>query len=66
MTTDYSIQMRDSKGRTCVLCINGASIDEQIASGTPEWEARENVEGNSFANAIHRGEIGDDALLVAA
>lgn len=64
-TTDYSLKMQDSAGRTVELFINGACIDEQIASGLTESEAREGVEGNAFANAIYRGEIGEDAWIAA-
>lgn len=63
-TADYSIKMQDSQGHTTELFIAGASIDEVIASGVPEYEAREGVEGNAFANAIYRGEIGADAWIV--
>jgi hypothetical protein len=54
-TQDYSITMRDESGRTCILYINGASVDESSA---------ESVEGNAFQNAIARGEIGDDAWAI--
>ena len=64
MTADYSITMQDRQGRTTPLFICGASIDEAVATGVPEWHAREDVESNAFANAIARGEIGDDAWIV--
>lgn len=64
MTKDYSVKLQDGSGRTVELFISGADIDEQIASGTNEYEARENVESNAFGNAIARGEIGDDAWII--
>jgi hypothetical protein len=64
-TADYSLKAQDSAGRTVELFITGACIDEAIAkNGTPEWEARENVESNAFWAAVERGEIGEDAWLV--
>ena len=63
-TPDYSITMQDRQGRTTQLFICGASIDEAVATGAPEWEAREDVESNAFANAIARNEIGEDAWMV--
>jgi hypothetical protein len=64
MTPDYSVTLQDTQGRTIQLFINGACIDEAVATGVAAWEARENVEGNAFANAIARGEIGEDAWLI--
>jgi hypothetical protein len=65
MTQDYSLTLQDSTGRTTTLHIDGASIDEAIASGVEAWEAKENAESNAFGNAISNGVIGDDAWLVA-
>ncbi len=61
MTKDYSVTMQDSTGRTVVLYINGASVDEM---GGNEM-AREAVEGSAFQNAVASGEIGEDAFLVS-
>ena len=62
-TLDYSIKMRDGAGRTIVLCINGASIDEAIDGGETPPGARELTESDAFARAIARGEIGADAWV---
>lgn len=64
MTLDYSIDMQDSQGKTTRLFICGTSIDEIIDSGISEFEAREKVESNAFANAIYRGDIGADAWII--
>lgn len=61
MTKDYSVTIQDSAGRTTVLYINGASIDELGGSES----AREAVESNAYQNAIAAGEIGEDAFLVS-
>lgn len=63
-TRDYGVTMRDRTGRVTTLSINGASIDELIRGGYPEWEARESVESNTFQNAIYNGEIGADAWQI--
>lgn len=63
-TKDYAITMQDSTGRTCVLSINGACIDERVADGYSEDHAREDVESNAFEKAIARGDIGADATMV--
>ena len=63
-TPDYSITMRDSTGRTATIAINGACIDELIATGYSPELAHESVESNAFQNAIHRKEIGADAWIV--
>lgn len=64
MTKDFEITMQDGTGRFVTLYITGASIDELIATGMPEWQAVEESQNNAFGNAIARGEIGDDAWLV--
>ena len=64
MTADYNIKLQDNAGRTAELFITGACIDELIASGASESEARESVESNAFWNAIDAGEIGEDAWIV--
>jgi hypothetical protein len=61
---DYGIKMRDSAGREIWLSINADSIRELIETGLTLAEAIEAVESNTFANAIYRGEIGDDATLI--
>lgn len=61
---DYSLTMQDSSGRRVTLNINADSIRELVATGASLSEATEQVEGNQFANAIARGEIGDDAWLL--
>lgn len=63
-TADYSLKMQDGTGRTTELFINGACIDEVIATGVPEYEAIEGVQNNAFWNAVDRGEIGEDAWIV--
>jgi hypothetical protein len=65
MTKDYGIIMQDKNGRRTTLAINGASIDELVATGSSREDATESVEGNTFQNAIARGEIGDDAWMVS-
>jgi hypothetical protein len=60
---DYSITLQDNTGRQYVLCINGDSIAELQATGMTLAESRESVEGNAFANAIARGNIGADAWI---
>lgn len=62
-TTDYSLKLQDSTGRTFELCINGASIDELVKGGMSEYEAIEGVQSNAFQNAIDAGEIGADAWI---
>ncbi len=57
---DYAIVMRDSAGRQILLHITGDSVNEAIRDGG----FREDVESNAFANAIARGEIGEDAIAV--
>lgn len=64
MTKDFAITMQDGTGRFVTLYITGASIDEMIATGMPEWLAVEENQNNAFGNAIARGEIGEDAWLV--
>jgi|APGre2960657404_1045060.scaffolds.fasta_scaffold38193_8 hypothetical protein len=64
MTKDYTIKMQDSTGRIAVIGVNGASIDEMIATGLPLSEAKQAIEDNSFEVAIRLGEIGADAFLI--
>ena len=66
MTKDYSIKMQDSTGRIATIGINGASIDELVATGLPLSEAVQAIEDNSFEVAIRMGEIGADAFLAPA
>ena len=63
MTKDYSIKMQDSTGRVAIIGINGASIDELVATGLSFNEAIEAIEDTSFEVAIRMGEIGADAFL---
>lgn len=63
-TKDYAITMQDSSGRTCVLSINGDCVDERVAEGMSTLQAREDLESNAFANAIDRGDIGEDAIAI--
>ena len=65
MTNDYHVNMQDSAGKTFPLYVNGACVDEQIATGCCAEHARECVEANQFQNAIARGDIGPDALVTA-
>lgn len=58
---DYKIQMQDSTGRTCWLCINGDSVNDYVSCGYSEDHAQEIVENNAFEKAIDQGEIGADA-----
>jgi hypothetical protein len=62
MTNDYEITLQDSTGRKVTLLVDGATVD---CMGGNEY-AKELVEDNAFANAIARGEIGEDAYLVVA
>lgn len=61
MIKDYIIPMTDSKGRVHELYVDGGSIDILIEGGASLSEAQESVESNAFANAIYRGQIGEDA-----
>lgn len=63
-TKDYSVALADHRGRTVEISINGASVDEMIAVGYSEQEARESVESDAFAKAIARGEIDADAWVI--
>ena len=63
-TADYSIKIQDSTGRVAELFITGASIDEVIATGVPEYEAIEAAQSDAFWKAIARGEIGEDAWMI--
>lgn len=63
MTHDYSLKLQDGTGRTFELSINGACIDEVIATGVPEYEAIEGVQNNAFWNAVAEGLIGEDAWI---
>ena len=63
MTKDYSITLQDSTGRIAVVGINGATIDELVATGLPFDHAVEAVENNSAEVAIRDGEIGSDCHL---
>jgi hypothetical protein len=64
MTKDYTITMQDSTGRIHEVCVNGASIDEQLANGASLTEATEGVENNSVEVAMRQGLIGTDAWLI--
>jgi hypothetical protein len=57
---DYVLLMQDKTGRVCFVPINGACVREALERGG----TREDVETNAFANAIARGEIGEDAWLI--
>ena len=63
-TRDYTIKIKDGAGRIAELFITGASIDEIIATGVPEYEAVEAVQSDAFYKAIARGEIGEDAWII--
>lgn len=65
-TNDYGIILRDKSGRIVTLSIIGACIDDLIKDGYSKSEAVESVEGNAFQNAVARGEIGDDAVIISA
>lgn len=65
MTKDYSITLQDSTDRIAVISINGASIDETIATGSSFDAAEENVIDNAVWAAVRRGEIGEYPTLVA-
>jgi len=66
MTKDYSITVQDSTGRIAVININGATIDELVATGETFSYASEQVEDNSFEVAVREGLIGADAFLAPA
>lgn len=55
---DYEITLQDSTGRLCSLAISADTVAE--AGGDSEA-----VEGNAFQNAIARGLIGADAVLLS-
>ena len=61
MTKDYTVTLQDNTGRTVVLHICGASVDEMGGNDS----AKEIVEGNAFQNAIDANKIGEDAWLVS-
>jgi hypothetical protein len=64
-TSDYSAKLIDATGRELEVSINGASIDEMVATGLTQESAREEVEQNAFQNAIARGEISADCHRAA-
>jgi hypoxanthine phosphoribosyltransferase len=64
MTKDYSITMQDQTGRVAVINVNGASIDELVATGATLDFAKECVEDNAYEVAIRWGEIGADGFLI--
>lgn len=65
ITRDYSIKMRDSKGTTITLHINGASVDGLVKSGCTHEEASSFVESDAFYAAVDAAEIGLDAWIIA-
>ena len=65
MTSDYSITLQDSAGKTLEVAIDGASIDNEISNGATEAQAVEGAEQNAFANAIYNGNIGADCWVVS-
>jgi hypothetical protein len=64
MTKDYSITVQDPTGRVAVINVNGASIDEMVATGETLDYAKECVESNAYEVAIRWGEIGADGFLI--
>ena len=65
MTHDYTVTLEDTTGRTCILYITGADIDEAVARGDSLMIARENAESNQGENAIYRGEIARDCWVIS-
>jgi hypothetical protein len=63
-TKDYSVTVQDKQGRIAVLAINGASVDECVATGLSLAEVCEQLETNAFWLAIREGEIDDSAVLI--
>lgn len=60
---DYTVTLRDTTGKTCVVHIGGDAIVYQMEHGASESDAVEGIEQNAFANAIQRGEIGEDCWV---
>jgi hypothetical protein len=63
-TKDYSVTVQDKAGRVAVLSINGASVDECVATGLPLSLVCEQLETNAFWLAVREGEIDESAVLV--
>jgi hypothetical protein len=63
-TKDYAVTVQDKQGRIAVLAINGASVDECVATGLSLAEVCEQLETNAFWLAIREGEIDDSAVLI--
>ena len=63
-TKDYSVTVRDNRGRIAVLAINGASVDECVATGLSLAEVCEQLETNAFWRAVREGEINARAVLI--
>lgn len=65
-TRDYEVTLQDSTGRIAVVGIDGASIDELVATGMLFSHAVEEVEDNCIGVAIREGRIGADCHLAPA
>jgi hypothetical protein len=65
-TKDYSITVRDNRGRVAVLSIDGASVDECVATGLPLPEVCERLESEAFQRAVEAGKINARAVCIAS
>jgi hypothetical protein len=63
-TVDYSVTLKDGSGKTLVVYINGASVDELVATGVSLERAKDDVEQDRFWAAIDRGDIAEDCWTV--
>lgn len=63
-TADYSVTLKDRTGRTLVVYINGASVDELVATGVSLERAKDEVEQDRFWAAIDKGDIAEDCWAV--
>lgn len=63
-TADYSVTLQDRTGKTLVVYINGASVDELVATGVSLERAKEDVEQDRFWAAIDNGDIAEDCWEV--
>ena len=65
-TKDYSITVRDNRGRVAVLPIDGASVDEFVETGLSLPEVCERLESEAFQRAVEAGKINARAVCIAS
>ena len=63
-TVDYSVTLKDHTGKTLVVYINGASVDEFVATGMSLERAKDEVEQDRFWAAIDNGDIAEDCWAI--